>query len=101
MRNRYKCNKAIDAKKELRIVPLPFPKYSPDLMPLDFSVWTEVENRMSAQKAKPDESVEEFKARLRRTAMAIPATVIRKIVAAIPERAAAVVKAKGKDIPRD
>ena len=98
---RYKSNKAIEKKTELCIKALPFPKYSPDLMPLDFSVWAEVEKRMSAQKVKSNESVEEFKARLRRTAMAIPSRVIRKIIATIPKRAAAIVKAKGKDIPRD
>ena len=47
------------------------------------------------------ETVDEFKKRLRRTAMNLPASLIRKAVEAMPKRAAAVAKAGGGDIPRD
>ena len=58
---RYKSNKAKIAKSSLKIHALEFPKYSPDLMPLDNGVWDEVERRMSKQKIKGYESVEALK----------------------------------------
>jgi len=39
----YKSNKAIDAKKDLHIEAIHFPTYSPDLNPLDYSLWEAVE----------------------------------------------------------
>ena len=78
-----------------------FPKYSPDLLLLDYGVWDELERRMSAQKVKGYESVDAFKKRLRRAAMSIPSAVIRMIVNSMHERAAAIAKAAGKDIPRE
>ena len=117
---------ASSMKAELRINPITFPKYSPDLNPLDFYVWSEVavhdirieaaclkdapyvqrcsvqialcahtvevERRM-ALKQPPGETVAEYKARLRRTAMGIPAATVRKAVDSIRKRARAVVEA--------
>ena len=39
-------------KREPKIHPLEFPKYSLDLMPLENGVWDEVDRRMSEQKVK-------------------------------------------------
>ena len=97
----YKSGKAKTAKRELKILPEAWPRYSPDLNPLDFSIWDEVERRMAKQKDPVRETVAKYKARLRRTAMNIPTEVIKKAVASIPERAATVVLAGGGDIPRD
>jgi transposase len=88
------------AKKELKIQPIEFPKYSPDLNPLDFYVWSEVQRRMNLKTPKT-ETAKDCMARLRRTAMALPRATVRKAVLAIRTRAAAVVAAKGKDISRD
>jgi hypothetical protein len=85
----YKSNKGKAAKQELKIRPLKFPRYSPDLNPLDFALWSEVERRMGKHKVSGNESVSKFKARLRRTAMNIPATVIKKMTASIKKRAKA------------
>jgi hypothetical protein len=74
----YKSNKAIQAKKENGIVAMHFPRYSPDLNPLDYFVWQEVESRMAKNTPKKLESVDAFKQRLRRTALAVPEAVIRK-----------------------
>ena len=71
----FKSKVAIDAKATLRIKPIEFPTYSPDLNPSDFSLWREVESRMAAQTAPKTEAAIGYKARLRRTAMAIPAGV--------------------------
>lgn len=100
-RTGYKCKKAIAAKKELGIKPIAFPRYSPDLNPLDFFLWSEVLRKMDQQPTRKNESKDAYLARLRRTAMSIPASVIRRAVESIKARAAAVVKAKGEDIARD
>ena len=97
----YKSNLAIATKAELKIVPEDWPRYSPDLNPLDFFIWNEVEVRMSKTRAPTSETLEHYKARLRRCAMAIPARVIKKAVASIRDRAAAIAKENGGDIPRD
>ena len=82
----YKSNKAIKAKKELCIDAMSFPRYSPDLNPMDYFVWEEVEARMTKNKPKKLESVDVFKKRLRRTALGIPESVIRKGVKNMKKR---------------
>ena len=114
-------------KAELGIQPVTFPKYSPDLNPMDFYVWSEaavcirniearslkhamyvqrcsmqialrahtveVERRMALKKAPRGETVPEYKARLRRTAMGIPEATVRKAVDCIRKRAREVIEA--------
>ena len=58
-------NKGKTAKTALNILPVEFPKYSPDLLPLDYGVWDELERRVSAQRVKGYESVDAFKKTLR------------------------------------
>ena len=97
----YKSNDAKKEKARLKIVPVEFPTYSPDLNPCDYALWTEVENRMSMQKARRNESVDAFKLRLRRTAMAIPAPVIEKMLTSMVKRTQSVYDNDGGHIPRD
>ena len=97
----YKSNKAIAVKSELGITGIQFPTYSPDLNPMDYFLWAEVEKRMAANAPAGRESAAKYKARLRRTAMGIPADVIRKGVAAIKGRAQAIFEADGGNIPQD
>ena len=97
----YKSTKALEAKDELSITAIQYPRYSPDLNPMDFFLWAEVERRMLAGKAPNSETVAQYKARLRRTAFAIPNAVIEKAVANIKSRALAIYKADGGDIQRD
>jgi hypothetical protein len=68
---------------------------------MDYFLWSEVQRRMSRQKAPRKETVAAYKARLRRTAMRIPESIIRAAVLSIRKRATAVVKAECGDIPRD
>ena len=42
----YKSNDAKKEKVRLKIVPVEFPTYSPDLNPCDYALWTEVATRM-------------------------------------------------------
>ena len=97
----YKSNAAKAAKKEVKIRTIEYPRHSPDLNPLDYFLWSEVERRMDMQPAPKKETVEQYKARLRRTAMAIPKAVIRKGIMSLKKRARAVMEAHGGDIPRD
>ena len=100
-RTGYKSKKGVAAKKTAKISTITYPRYSPDLNPLDFFLWNEVERKMGEQKAPANEKAEAYKCRLRRTAMRIPQAVIRKALNNIKTRARAVVEAKGGDIPRD
>ena len=96
----HKSNAAKVAKKALGIQPLEYPRYAPDLNPLVFFLWAEVERRM-AQRSVRNESITAYKARLCRTAFSIPQDRIRKAVQSIKARARAVYDANGGDIPRD
>lgn len=97
----YKSNKGEKAKEDAGIAPIPFPKYSPDLNPLDFFVWSEIERKMMASRITRVESAAEYKKRLRRVAMSIPQEQIAKAMAAIRSRAQMVVDEKGGLIKRD
>lgn len=97
----YKSKVAVDAKNDLGIQPMKFPTYSPDLNPLDFSLWEEVGARMAKQNPPKCESIEDYKARLRRTALAIPERVVRKMLADIPTRAEDIYQNDGGHIARD
>ena len=68
----YTSKKAMAAKDEMKIEAIDFPKYSPDLSPCDFLLWSEVQRRMALKKEPRHETVAGYKARLRRTALAIP-----------------------------
>ena len=96
----YKSNKAVQIKQALRISPIEYPPYSPDLNPLDFFLWNEVERRMN-QRVIAGETMTRYKARLSRTAKSIPADVIEKALADIRVRAQQVIDADGGDIQKD
>ena len=78
-----------------------FPRYSPDLNPLDFSLWSEIEERIARKAPKGHETIDSFKRRLRMTALRLLAAIVRKALLAMLGRAKAVVAAKGDSIPRD
>ena len=97
----YKSTAAMQAKEELKITTEPFPRYSPDLNPLDYFLWEEVENRMKAGDPNRPETLDEFKVRLRKTAMSIPQHVIRDGILSVNGRIEGCYKNKGGHIPRD
>jgi transposase len=97
----YKSNKAKSAKQSLHIETLEYPRYSPDLNPLDYSLWHEVERRTLESAPKTKETVDSYKERLWKTALGLPKAVVLKAVEALPKRARAVVDAGGDNIPRD
>ena len=77
------------------------PAYSPDLNPLDFSLWEEVQKRMLDRAPKNVETVAAYKKRLRLTALRLPSTIVTKAVEAMPGRMKDIVEAKGYSIKRD
>ena len=95
----YKSKAGAEAKKEASIKTLDLPKRSPDLNPLDFRIWHEVNRRMRATeqkwKAGKKESREQYLARLSRTAKSIPAPFVKSAVGDLTRRCKLVIKAKG------
>ena len=80
---------------------MPFPRYSPDLNPLDFTIWNEVGRRMVENAPKTVESVRKYMKRLRLTALRLPTQLVSDAVRSIPTRMQAVAAAKGGNIQRD
>ena len=97
----YKSNQAKETKRSHHMRTLNQPPYSPDLNPLDFSIWHAIETRASKGSPRGSETTDAFKSRLRRIAMRLPRTEVRKAVVAIRKRADAIFKAKGKHIRMD
>ena len=97
----YKSGAGMAAKTELGIEAVPMPTFSPDLNPLDFSLWDVVSRRMIACTPKHVETVAEYKKRLRRVALRLSPTLVAKAVKAMPKRMQAVVAAKGYSIKAD
>jgi hypothetical protein len=96
----YKCRKGLQAKEKAGITTLDLPPRSPDFNVLDYSLWVEINKRMRQKQAKFAESKKETKQeymnRLRRTALALPTSVVKKAVGDMTRRVALVAKAKGK-----
>ena len=78
------------------------PRSSPDLNPLDFCIWSNIEGRMmKAGPRKGCEALDQYKVRLRKTAMAKSRALVRKAVANMHERSVAIYKAQGDHIKMD
>ena len=97
----YKSNLGKQAKKDVNIESVPTPAYSPDLNPLDYSLWDEIGDRMTNGTPKEVETVAAYKKRLRLTALRLPSAVVIKAVESIPRRMRDIVEAKGYSIKRD
>ena len=97
----FKSGKQVAEKKRLHINTIPWPRYSPDMMPLDFCLWDGISKRMDATAPAEAESATAFKARLRRVALRTSSTTVRAAVEAMRMRAKAIAESKGKDIARD
>lgn len=86
----YKARKALDAKREAGIVTDDLPRRSPDLNVLDYSLWHAINVKLRAQEAafpkSKRESAEEYKKRLRATALRLPPTVVKAAVASMRRR---------------
>ena len=97
----YKSGKAKRTKSALGIKAVPFPRYSPDLNPLDFSLWDAVEARVLKNTPKRVETVKEYKARMRKTALNLPRDIVTSALRSIPRRIQGMLDAKGGNIKGD
>ena len=85
----------LEAKRDARIHVLKLPPYSPDLNPLDYSSWNEIETRMLRNSPKGKETIEAYKRSLCRTALRLPKSVVRKAVAEMPSRVQEIYDTRG------
>ena len=95
----YKSTAAVAAKEAAKITVVEMPPRSPDLNPLDFSIWSEINRKMRLQEANwpksKKETREAFLARLRRTAMTLPASYINSVIGNLETRLKLLKKADG------
>ena len=95
----YKSGKGMEAKRKSGIRTLDLPHRSPDLNPLDFNLWAEVNKRMRKQEKNWPKTKTEtrgaYVARLRRTAMNLSPEYINKIISAMSKRVQLVGAATG------
>ena len=95
----YKSGKAMRAKERARLVTEDLPCRSPDSNVLDYSLWHEINVRMRIQeRAFADdfkETVEEYKKRLRRTALGLPTALVSRAMGDMKRRTQEIVRSKG------
>ena len=77
------------------------PPRSPALMPLDFCLWSEIEERTLKNTGVDQETRSQYAARLRRTALRLPKDIVKNCLAKMKENILEVVKAKGKNTVLD
>ena len=97
----YKSRAGKEAKAAMRIDVLELPRRSPDLNPLDYGYWSEVNRRMRSQERSFTRSFREtrkaYTARLRRTALRLPATFLNRLVRSMKRRCVALSSVDGND----
>ena len=85
---------------QLNVNVFEIPRRSPDLNPLDYGFWSEVNNRLRRQEAKFTaeftESRDAFIRRLRRTILGIPSSVLLPMVTNMKRRCEQLQSAHGK-----
>ena len=99
----YKSSKGLEAKAAHGIQTLDLPRRSPDLNPLDFAFWADLNRRMRAAERTWPVSRRETRAqyveRLRRTAMSTPPEFLARITGALTKRCVKLAAAKGGHFP--
>ena len=98
----FKSSKGKAAKDSCSTVPFVISPRSPDLSVCDYALWKEVNKRMRRQEkawaATKKETRAGYMARLRRTAMRLPETFIRKSIGDMSRRCRRLYAAKGRHI---
>ena len=88
-------------KDAQHIVSWTLPPRSPDLMPLDFSLWSEIESRVLDADAGASETGRSYEKRLRAVATSLPKAIVSDAVRSMAKRVRLVAEAKGKHISVD
>ena len=96
----YKSTAAFSAKSGVNIHVVEMPLRSPDLNPLDYSVWSDITRKMCFQEGRWPKSKKEtrkaFLARLRRTAKSLSADYVNKVTGNLESRLKLLRKATGR-----
>ena len=96
----FKSSRAVRAKADAGVKVFPIPRRSPDLNVCDYALWAEVNRRMRKQEANWDSSRREtrkaYLARLRRTALRLPADFVNKSIGDMRKRCLRLKAAAGK-----
>ena len=92
---------AKDAKRQEHMRTLDLPPYSPDLQPLDFSIWNQIEQKARDAVGDADVTAAQYRAILRRAALRLSPAVVAKAVDDMPRRVQAIVAARGGHIQDD
>ena len=96
----FKSARGLRAKVANRLKTVSQPPYSPDLNPLDFSLWSAIQSKALATRPKK-EKAQTYKARLRKIALSMPRAAVKKAVQSIRARAQAIFDAEGGNIKED
>ena len=91
----YQSNAGKDEKKKQKITSWRTPPRTPSFMPLDYSLWAEVERRVLAKPVRGDETKEEYLKRLRSTALRLPKRLVERTVGKMKGNVQALVDSKG------
>lgn len=87
--------KGICAKAAAGIHAMTLPPRTPEWMPLDYAVWTAIESKMLECEPDGKESREKYLARLRRCALGLPRSFIRKVIGRMRKNIREVKDARG------
>ena len=95
----FTSRKGVHAKRAAKIVTFQIPRRSPGLNVCDYTLWHEINKRMRKTEVKwPKDKLEtraQYLARLRRTAMRLPASFITKSIGDLRRRCARLYDARG------
>ena len=97
----FQSKKGKDAKKEEKIESWLLSPHSPSMMPLDYSIWDEIERRTLAKRGRNNETAASYKKRLLITAKRLPKTYVKKTIRKMKGNIAAIVAAKGGNTEMD
>ena len=97
----FKSSEARAAKREVGIEAISLPPYSPDLNPLDFTLWRTIEDRARESLGKKKVSVKKYKAVLRRAALRLSPKIVRAAMDDMRARIGQIYKAGSDNIARD
>ena len=97
----FQSRKGLEAKADCKIKVLNIPKRSPCLNVCDYALWDEINRRMHQQEEswkKKKETRAQYLARLRRTALSLPANVVQNMIHGMKARCQRLHDAKGGNI---
>jgi hypothetical protein len=93
--------KGLKAKDKVDIKSKTFPPRTPSWMPLDYSIWSEIDKKMDEAAPTGDEAKAAFMERLEKCAKKLPRTYIRKVLARMKKNIQGVIDARGVHAKND